>query len=117
MTLQALLTSGPFLLDLVIVGTYIIGASATTFGLYDIYKKKWAGDLKVMTTTLLLCATILPICETIKQGTVVSNAMLFTYIFIAFATYFMYNFYENKNLTHEKRKQTNYIKKLLTGHE
>ena len=115
MTLQALLMSGPFLLDLVIVGTYIIGTSAALFGLYDIHKKHWAGDLRVMIYTLLLSATILPICTIIKNGSDVSNTMLFTYMYLSVATYLIYNLYENKKLTHEKRTQTNYIKKLLTG--
>jgi hypothetical protein len=104
MTLQALLESGPFILDMVIFGTYIIGASATTFGFYDRFHLHWTGDLKIMITTLLTCSAILPITETLKHGTLTSNAMLFTYGFLAAATYFATQL-KNPKLTHEKRKQ------------
>jgi hypothetical protein len=71
------------------------------------------GDLRVMIYTLLLCSTVLSISTIIKNGSDISNAMLFTYTFLAAATYFTYNLYENKKLTHEKRTQPNYIKKLV----
>jgi len=111
MTLQTLLNSGPFLLNLTIVGTYIIGLSATIFGLYDRFHLHWTGDLKVMITTLLTCSAILPISEAIKHGSLASNAMLFTYGFTLMAIYFTTQLH-NPKLTHEKRKQKT-IKQLL----
>ena len=52
MTIQTLLNSIPFVLDLIVVGTYIIGISAAIFGFYDILHLKWTGDLTIVTTVL-----------------------------------------------------------------
>ena len=113
MTLQALLQSGPFLIDLTIIAAYIIGSSAATFGLYDIHHKHWKRDLPTMTTTLLISAGILALCNLLKNGSPISNAMLFTYTYLIAATYFITNYYKNHKLTNEKQQQTNYLKKLL----
>ena len=103
MTIQAFLESGPFILNLIVFGTYIIGTSATIFGLYDRFHLHWTGDLKVMITTLLTCSIILPILEIIKHGSIVSNAMLFTYTFITAAVYFATQL-KNPKLKHARKK-------------
>ena len=114
MTIQALLNNLDFVLNLVIVGTYIIGASAAIFGFYDRFHLHWTGDLKMMITTLLTSAIILTICTALKNGSLVSNTMIFTYTFFLIADYFIIQL-DNPKLSHEKHKQKNYIKDFLTG--
>ena len=111
MTLQALLTSGPFIIDLIIVGTFIIGTAATIFGLYDRFHLHWTGDLKIMITSLLTSSIILVVCTVLKNGSAVSNAMLFTYTFLIVSIYFATQL-KNPKLTHEPRKQQT-IKEIL----
>ena len=88
MTLESLILNVPFIINLTILGAYIIGVSAAVFGFYDILHLKWTGDLKVMITALLSCSIVLAICELIKGGTIVSNAMLFTYSFMVVSVFF-----------------------------
>ena len=84
-------------------GTIIIGTSALTFGLYDIYHLKWTGDLKVMTTTLDISAFLL--------FGMAYFQILNPIIAITFAPAFLIASYtylkETKNpaLAHEPRKQ------------
>jgi hypothetical protein len=113
MTLQALLNSGPFILDLIIVAAYIIGISATIFGFYDIIHKKWKRDLPTMAITLATSAALLGICELLKNGSLTSNAMLFAYTYDIIAIYFTIQYYKNPHLTNEQQKQTNYLKKFI----
>jgi hypothetical protein len=111
MTVQALLLSRPFILDLIIVGTYIIGTSAAVFGFYDRFHLRWTGDLKVMIATLLISSIVLSICTIINHGSFVSNTMLFTYTFLLISDYFITQL-NNPKLSHEKRKQKT-IKQLI----
>ena len=106
MTIQALLTSGPFIIDLIILGTFIIGTAATIFGLYDRFHLHWTGDLKVMITALLTSSIILAVCNILKNGSPVSNAMLFTYSFLIAATYFTTQLH-NPKLNHGKKVSKN----------
>jgi hypothetical protein len=103
MTLQTLLNSIPFVINLIIVGTYIIGTSAALFGLYDRFHLHWTGDLKAMITALTASAIILITLNIIKNGPIISNAMLFTYIFLIAATYFTTQLC-NPKLNHGKHK-------------
>ena len=112
MTLQAILLSTTFLIELVVVGCYIIGASATIFGFYDIKHLKWTGDLKVMITALLTTSAILVTCAILLHSTIQGNIMLATYVFLAASAYF-YIQLKNPSLSHEIRKQKT-IRQLLT---
>lgn len=108
MTIEGLINSLPFITNLVIFSSYIIGTSATIFGFYDILHLKWTGDLKVMITALLSCSAILVFCELVKNGTFVSNAMLFTYGFMIVSFFFSTQF-KNPKLSHGAKP----LKKLL----
>jgi hypothetical protein len=112
MTLQALLLSTDFIINLIVVGCYIIGASAVTFGFYDIKHLKWTGDLKVMISALLTSAAILTICALLKHSSIAGNIMLAVYICIATSGYFALQL-KNPALSHETRKQKT-LRQLLT---
>jgi hypothetical protein len=118
MTIEGLLHSTAFILDLIVFGTYVIGVSAVAFGFYDRFHLKWTGDLLVMIATLLSCSAILSFCEYLKHGHLYSNAMLFTYIFLASSIYFATQL-KNPKLAHEKRKQKSlkdfYWEKIARG--
>ena len=111
MTLQALLLSTTFLIELVVVGCYIIGASATIFGFYDIKHLKWTGDLKVMITALLTTSAILITCAILLHSNIQGNIMIATYLFLIASAYFALQL-KNPSLTHEPRKQKT-IQQLL----
>ena len=112
MTLQALLLSTDFLIQLVVVGCYIIGASATAFGFYDIKHLKWTGDLKIMITTLLTTSGILIVCAILLHSSIQGNIALVTTFFLIVSGYFAIQL-KNVSLTHEPRKQKT-IWQLLT---
>lgn len=105
MTLESLIINIPLLLNLIVVGTDIIGFSAIAFGFYDILHLKWTGDLKTMITALLSCSGILVVCEVLKHGSLVSNAILFTYGFIIVSIYF-FKQRSNPKLSHGAKPQT-----------
>ena len=102
MTLEALVNSLPFVLNLIVFGTYIIGLSAVIFGFYDLIHLKWTGDLKVMVTALLSCTTILIVCAILKQSSIVGNIMLAAYFFTVISLLF-FKQQKNPKLNHEPR--------------
>lgn len=88
MTLESLILNIPLLINLTIIGCYIIGAAATIFGLYDIYYLRWTGDLKDMMKALAACVGVLTVCTIFKGGSIVSNPMIAVYIYILVIGYF-----------------------------
>jgi hypothetical protein len=112
MTLQALLLSTDFIIQLVVVGCYIIGASATIFGLYDIKHLKWTGDLKVMISALLTTSGILVTCAILLHSNIQGNIAIATTIFLIASVYFTIQL-KNPSLAHEPRKQKT-IRQILT---
>lgn len=99
MTVESLILNLPLLIEITILAAYIVGTSATIFGAYDILHLKWTGDLTAMITALLSCIGILIVCNMLKGGGYVSNAMLVSYFFLSVTVLFFRQF-SNYKLSH-----------------